>query len=416
MSDGKKFGKGFLCGVFVTAAVTAAGLGVTRSITQHGTDEQGLAVVEENTQDGELHLDMDKIDSKIETIEAVINENYLNEVNEEKVEAQLYKGLVKGLEDSYAAYYTEEELQKIQESTSGEYRGIGAKLSQDPETGIVTVVTCFEDAPADRAGLLPGDIIYSVNDTEVTGMDLTDVVTLIKTAEGSAVHLEIVRDGEADYLGFDVERMDVSVPTVASKMLENHIGYIAISEFDAVTVDQFSEALAELEDQGMEKLIIDLRNNLGGLLQSCCEMLRQMLPEGLIVYTEDKYGQREEYTCDGTHEFTKPLVVLVNEYSASAAEIFSGAIKDHGIGTLVGTTTFGKGIVQRIVSLKDGTAVKLTISKYYTPKGTDIHQKGIEPDVTVELDESLKNKVTITEEEDNQLQKAIEILNAQNGE
>ena len=219
MSDGKKFGKGFLCGVFVTAAVTAAGLGVTRSITQHGPDEQGLAVVEENTQDGELHLDTDKIDGKIETIEAVINENYLNEVNEEKVEAQLYKGLVKGLEDSYAAYYTEEELQKIQESTSGEYRGIGAKLSQDPETGIVTVVTCFEDAPADRAGLLPGDIIYSVNDTEVTGMDLTDVVTLIKTAEGSAVHLEIVRDGEADYLGFDVERTDVSVPTVASKML-----------------------------------------------------------------------------------------------------------------------------------------------------------------------------------------------------
>lgn len=161
----------------------------------------------------------------------------------------------------------------------------------------------------------------------------------------------------------------------------------------------------------MEKLIIDLRNNLGGLLQACCDMLRQILPEGMIVYTEDKYGEREEYTCDGTHEFTKPMAVLVNGYSASAAEIFSGAVKDYGIGTLVGTTTFGKGIVQRIVNLEDGTAVKLTISKYFTPNGTDIHEKGIEPDVTVELDESLKNKVTITEEEDNQLQKAIEILN-----
>ena len=193
-------------------------------------------------------------------------------------------------------------------------------------------------------------------------------------------------------------------------MLDNNIGYIAISEFDAVTEEQFSKALKDLEDQGMEKLIIDLRNNLGGLLQTCCDMLRQMLPKGLIVYTEDKYGQREEYTCDGENEFTKPLVVLVNGYSASAAEIFSGAIKDYGIGTLVGTTTFGKGIVQRIVNLEDGTAVKLTISKYFTPKGTDIHQKGIEPDVTVELDDSLKNKVTITEEEDNQLQKAISIL------
>ena len=163
-------------------------------------------------------------------------------------------------------------------------------------------------------------------------------------------------------------------------------------------------------EQGMEKLIIDLRNNLGGVLDTCCEMLKQMLPKGLIVYTEDKYGQRTEYTCDGNNEFKKPLAVLVNGYSASAAEIFSGAIKDYGIGTLVGTKTYGKGIVQRIVGMEDGTAVKLTVSKYFTPNGTDIHKKGIEPDVTVELDESLKNKVTVTEEEDNQLQKAISIL------
>ena len=411
MSDGKKFGKGFLCGVFASAAIAAAGFGIVRGVDHAGRDAQGLTAVEKSGAVSELHLDTNKIESKIEKIEEVINENYLNDVDAGEVEAQIYKGLLNGLGDSYAAYYTEEELQKLQESTSGEYKGIGAKLSQDPETGIVTVVTCFEGAPAEKAGLLPGDIIYSVNDTEITGMDLTDVVSLIKTAEGKTVHMEIVRDGEDDYLGVDVERAEVSVPTVAYKMLKDHIGYIAISEFDAVTVDQFSEALARLEEQGMEKLIIDLRNNLGGLLQACCDMLRQILPEGMIVYTEDKYGEREEYTCDGTHEFTKPMAVLVNGYSASAAEIFSGAVKDYGIGTLVGTTTFGKGIVQSIVYLEDGTAVKLTISKYFTPNGTDIHEKGIEPDVTVELDESLKNKVTITEEEDNQLQKAIEILN-----
>ena len=207
-----------------------------------------------------------------------------------------------------------------------------------------------------------------------------------------------------------MERSDVAVPTVAYKMLDDEIGYIAVSEFDKVTAEQFKNALAKLEEQGMEKLIIDLRNNLGGVLDTCCEMLKQMLPKGLIVYTEDKYGQRTEYTCDGNNEFKKPLAVLVNGYSASAAEIFSGAIKDYGIGTLVGTKTYGKGIVQRIVGMEDGTAVKLTVSKYFTPNGTDIHKKGIEPDVTVELDESLKNKVTVTEEEDNQLQKAISIL------
>ena len=245
---------------------------------------------------------------------------------------------------------------------------------------------------------------------EVTGKDLTDVVSLIKTAKGDTVHLTIAREGEKDYLEFDVERSDVAVPTVAYKMLDDEIGYIAVSEFDKVTAEQFKNALAKLEEQGMEKLIIDLRNNLGGVLDTCCEMLKQMLPKGLIVYTEDKYGQRTEYTCDGNNEFKKPLAVLVNGYSASAAEIFSGAIKDYGIGTLVGTKTYGKGIVQRIVGMEDGTAVKLTVSKYFTPNGTDIHKKGIEPDVTVELDESLKNKVTVTEEEDNQLQKAISIL------
>lgn len=159
-----------------------------------------------------------------------------------------------------------------------------------------------------------------------------------------------------------MERSDVAVPTVAYKMLDDEIGYIAVSEFDKVTAEQFKNALAKLEEQGMEKLIIDLRNNLGGVLDTCCEMLKQMLPKGLIVYTEDKYGQRTEYTCDGNNEFKKPLAVLVNGYSASAAEIFSGAIKDYGIGTLVGTKTYGKGIVQRIVGMEDGTAVKLTVS------------------------------------------------------
>ncbi|MBS1317557.1 MAG: S41 family peptidase [Lachnospiraceae bacterium] len=407
MEKNRRFGKGFLCGVLVSAVVAGAGIGISQNMMQEHNAAAGKT---ESTADVRLDLDQKKVDEKIGQIEEVINQNYLNEVDKEEIEAGIYKGMISGLGDPYAAYYTQDELKALRESTSGAYQGIGAKLSQDPDSGAIQVVTCFEGTPAQKAGLLPGDILYTVNGTEVTGKDLTDVVSMIKTAEGDQVHIQVARDGEKDYLDFDVERSEVSVPTVAYKMMDNKIGYVAISEFDEVTAKQFQDALADLDEQGMEKLIIDLRNNLGGLLDTCCEMLRQILPEGRIVYTEDKDGNQEEYNCDGAHAFKKPLVVLVNGYSASAAEIFSGAVKDYGIGTLVGTKTFGKGIVQRIVGLQDGTAVKLTISKYFTPNGTDIHQKGIEPDVTVELDESLKNKVTITEEEDNQLQKAISIL------
>ena len=207
-----------------------------------------------------------------------------------------------------------------------------------------------------------------------------------------------------------MERRTIEVPTVESEMLENQIGYIAITSFDDVTTEQFMTALDTLESQGMEALVVDLRNNGGGLVSSVCAILDRLLPEGLIVYTEDKYGNREEEYSDAENYFDKPLAVLVNGNSASASEIFAGAIKDYGIGTLVGTTTYGKGIVQKIYPLSDGTAVKLTVSKYYTPNGNNIHGTGIEPDVTVELDEELMYEVEIPKEEDNQLQAAIEVL------
>ena len=413
MSSEKKFGKGFVCGVLTAAVIGAAGGAVIGNLDNLSVPKLAEETETNMAEPAGLNLDLERVEEKISEIEGVVNRYGLDEADEVNVEDHIYKGLLAGLGDDYAAYYNEEELKGIIESTSGEYKGIGAKLSQDAQTGVITVVTCFEGSPSEKAGMLPGDVLYTVNEEEVTGKDLTDVVSVIKTAEGDTVHIQVARDGEKDYLDFYVERADIEVPTITSKMLENNIGYIIISEFDSATVDQFKLALEELESQGMEKLIIDLRNNLGGVLDGCCEMLRQILPEGLIVYTEDKYGVREEYTCDGANEFTKPLVVLVNEYSASAAEIFSGAVKDHGVGILVGTTTFGKGIVQRIVNLDDGTAVKLTISKYYTPNGTDIHKKGIEPDVKVELDEELWKKVVIEEEEDNQLQKAIEIIKEQ---
>ena len=193
-------------------------------------------------------------------------------------------------------------------------------------------------------------------------------------------------------------------------MLEDRIGYISITSFDDVTTDQFIKALDELEAQGMDGLIVDLRDNGGGLVSSVCAILDRLLPEGLIVYTEDKYGNREEEHSDAEHYFDKPLAVLVNGNSASASEIFAGAIKDYGIGTLVGTKTYGKGIVQKIYPLQDGTAVKLTVSKYYTPKGNNIHEIGIEPDVEIDLEESLKKEAVVPLEKDNQLQKAKELV------
>ena len=233
---------------------------------------------------------------------------------------------------------------------------------------------------------------------------------MVKGAEGTTVPISVAREGESDYLTFDVERRTIEIATVEHRMLDGNIGYISIASFDDVTVNQFLTALEDLENQGETALIIDLRNNGGGLVSSAGSILDRLLPEGLIVYTEDKYGNREELKSDAENYFDKPLAVLVNGNSASASEIFAGAIKDYGIGTLVGTQTFGKGIVQKVYPLSDGTAVKLTVSKYYTPKGNNIHGIGITPDVEVELDADVANAITIPEEKDNQLQKAVEIL------
>lgn len=359
----------------------------------------------------ELHLDEEKISRKLENIESIVNQYYLDEIDQDEVESWLYKGLIAGLGDNYADYYTKEELKKTTEASNGSYEGIGAVMSQDRTTGAILLTRCYEGAPAAETGLLPGDMVYTVNGLEVQGMDLSEVVSRIKTEPGETVNIEVIRGESEEPLSFDVKRAPVEIPTVSHEMLEGKIGYIEITEFDVITEEQFREAMADLESQGMEKLVVDLRNNPGGVLGSVCNVLEQILPEGLIVYTEDRNGERDEYRCSGDHEFKKPLAVLVNGNSASAAEIFAGAVKDYGIGTLVGTTTFGKGIVQRIINLNDGTAVKLTVSKYYTPKGNNIHKVGIEPDVEVELDEELRQKVTIEKSEDNQLQKAVEILN-----
>lgn len=345
-----------------------------------------------------------EVEQKAQTIQQIIDKMYLEEEDVKAVQEGVYKGMVAALGDPYSVYFTKEEYDAFQESYTGEYCGIGASLLQNADTGLITIVKTFKGSPAQEAGLKTDDILYKVEGEEVTGEDLSEVVSKVKGKEGTTVNITIMRDGGE--MNLELVRKTISVPTVEYEMLDNKMGYIIISEFDEITTSQWTEAYEALKQQGMTSLIVDLRNNPGGGLTVVAEILDSILPEGMIVYHEDKNGQREEYKSDEEHKIEVPLAVLVNGNSASASEIFAGAVKDYGIGTLIGTTTFGKGIVQQMVSLGDGSAMKVTISKYYTPSGVCIHGTGIEPDIELEFDTEAYEK----DESDNQLQKAIEVL------
>ena len=287
--------------------------------------------------------------------------------------------------------------------------GIGAVLQKE-DGGGAKVVQLYEGGPGEQAGLETGDVIKAVDGTDVTEKETSDIASMVRDSDKDFVTLTIQREDEEKTQNIKVEIRDVEIQTVSHEMLVGDTGYIRISEFSEVTSDQYKKAFADLKDQGMKKLVVDLRDNPGGLLTAVCGVLRQILPEGLIVYTEDKNGKREEETCDGKNELTMPLAVLVNGNSASASEIFAGAVKDYGIGTIVGTTTYGKGVVQTIQPLTDGSAVKITIAKYFTPKGNDINKKGITPDVEAELSGDITDWAELTHEEDTQLQTALKEL------
>lgn len=347
---------------------------------------------------------------KLVFLEMLVDNYYLEDVDPKVFADGIYKGFIASLNDPYSTYYTAEEYKALMESSSGVYHGIGATVSQNTKTGVITIVKPFKNGPAYEAGILPGDIIYMVEGEEVTGADLSEVVSKMKGKEGTKVRISVLREGETKPMEFTITRKKIEVPTIDYKMLDDKIGYIVISEFDEITVSQFKAAVDDLEKQGMKGLVIDVRNNPGGLLDSVCKMLDRLLPKGLLVYTEDKYGNREEERAKDADKLEVPLAVIINGNSASASEIFAGAVQDYGIGTVVGATSFGKGIVQKVIPLTDGTAVKLTISKYFTPKGRNIHGTGITPDIEVELDEELQKLVEIPFEKDTQLQEAIKAV------
>ena len=386
----KEYAAGVLTGVLVVAL--AAG---------------GVKFVQQRQYNGVLS-DSSHV-QKIEYLEKMIDQEYLGEVDNAEMAEGIYAGLVYGLGDVYSRYYTADEYAQETASTDGAYAGIGVSIQKNKNGG-VQIAECYEGGPGAEAGLQTGDVITAINDTDVTYMELSDVVSLIRENKDNTIVLTVFRENEEKSREISVDVTDVELPSVFGEMLDKKTGYIQITQFTGVTPQQYKDMFAELKDKGMERLVIDLRDNPGGLLTSVCDILREILPEGLIVYTEDKYGNREEETCDGKHQLDMPLAVLVNENSASASEIFAGAVQDHEVGTIVGTTTYGKGVVQELRQLSDGSAVKLTVSNYYTPNGNSINKVGIKPDVEVKLASELLNKDEITHEEDNQLQKALDVI------
>lgn len=365
---------------------------------------------EELAETGSGGASMGEIVAKVSMLEKYIDAYYMDEVDKSKYADGIYKGVLASLGDPYAAYYTQEEYQSVMESSDGAYCGIGATVSQDMKTGIITILQPFPESPAAEAGILPGDVIYKVEGKEVTGEDLTAVVSRMKGQEGTKVVMELVREGVSEPIEVEVSRRMVEKPTISHEVLEGNIGYIVISEFDEVTAKQFRNAIDSLEKENVDGLVVDLRNNGGGRLEAVVDMLDRILPDGIIVSTRDKNGDGKEYSSTDEEQFTKPLAVLINGNSASASEVFAGAVQDYKLGTLVGTTSFGKGIVQSVIPLEDGSAIKLTTSKYYTPNGRNIHGIGIEPEVEAELPDELKKKLVIEKEEDVQLQKALDVV------
>lgn len=419
--DKKRSRKHFYCGLITGLAVAlllVSGAYLTtriqayvaaRSKAQAATEgsRNGGQAGEQEEGSGEAQPAVSEaVMAKMQLIEAVIDAYYYKEDTDKQALVDgVFKGMVSSLGDPYSEYYTAEELNDAMEGIEGIYYGIGCYVQMDINMGLPKISGIIAGTPAEEADVRENDYIYAVEGEETYGLSLSEVVAKIKGPEGTKVKITFIRNNA--YVDIEVERRRVESPTVSLEMSDDGIAYIQITEFDEVTIDQFTEAVAVAKGSNMKGMILDLRGNPGGSLDAVVEVARALLPEGLIVYTEDRNGKRKEYTCDGSKELDVPLVVLINSNSASASEILAGAIKDYGIGTLLGTTTFGKGIVQQPISLGDGSAVKLTVSSYFTPNGINIHGTGIEPDEVCEFD---GERYYSDEKYDNQLERAKEIV------
>lgn len=350
--------------------------------------------------------------SKLIALENYISDNYLNEVTDEEILDGELKGLFESLDDPYSVYMTSDEFKSFMEHTKGTYGGIGIIVTPG-EDNLITVVSPIEDTPGERSGIKSGDKIIKVNGEEFFADNMDEAIKHMKGKPGTDVTLTIFRkeDGkDAETLDIKITRQEIRLKSVKSKMLSNKIGYIRLIQFDELVYTDFMKHLKELQKQGMKGLVIDLRNNPGGLLDKCVDIADELIGKSTIVYTETKHGEKEYEKSDAS-KIDIPYVLLVNEGSASASEILAGAVKDTKSGTLIGTKTFGKGIVQRIKQIPaDGSGFKLTVSKYFTPNGTSIHGIGITPDIVIEIPEDVEKIGADNIEDDTQLKKAIQVL------
>lgn len=402
---------------FVLAAVLAfslTGCSLLENKNNNGANaNNGTINIQTDSESGENDSDIlhdEAVESKVNEINSLIDNYYYFETDKETKEEALYDGIMQGLDDPYSVYYTAEEFAALKEETSGEYVGIGALVTQDQDM-VVSVVRPIPGSPAEEAGIQAEDIIVEIDDTVITDQDLTQVVNMIKGEDGTVVHIKLYRRSISDYVELDIKRRVVENVSVYSEMLDDEIGYIQVLQFYDNTAAEFSAAIDECQNQGAKGIIIDLRDNPGGMLTAVVEMCDYIMAEGTIVSTKDKNGNViGNYSANDKDSLDIPLVLLVNGNSASASEIFAGAMKDTGKAKLVGTTTYGKGIVQSVIPLSDGTAIKLTVAKYFTPNGNDIHEIGIEPDYVVELADGVNNAVNLERADDLQLDKALEVI------
>ncbi len=415
----KKFKLGAASLIMIMGIASLSGCGNSEKVSDtKNTTEKGEITLD----DGRFDPNSDEVKDKTKEIENYIRYYYYFDEDPEKEAESYYDGIMKGLDDPYSVYYTKEEYQQLMEDDSGTYVGIGCMVTQDAETKAVSVIRPIQGTPAEKAGMLPGDQIIKIDDIELTSdMELENVVKMIRGEEGTEVTVKVKREGEKDPIALKITRAVVENKTVSYEMGQDTLGYIQVDQFIENTPDQFIEAIDTLTAQGATALIIDLRGNPGGLLSSVVKMCDYIIDDnamvegadkaGDILYTKDKNDKTiDKYSCSDHHSVDLPIVLLVNEYSASASEVFTSCMRDYGKAKIVGTTTFGKGIVQSILPLKDGSAIKITMAKYYTPSMTEIHKIGIKPDVEVDLDDDVKKMVTIPLEKDKQLQEAIKLL------
>lgn len=384
---------------FITFIVTS--IGIYGYLTNNGGLIEATIGSSSNT--------TNEISKNLQNYKKLIDKYYLGEVDENKLEEGAIKGYIEGLDDPYTEYISKEDMQEYMEDTMGNFVGIGIYMVKDQDANKVKVLATIKDSPAEKAGILAGDLIVSVDGVQYTADEMSTASSKIKGEIGSIVKIEILRNNET--MNFEVKRENIKVNPVESKVLSNNIGYIGFSSFDEGTSDEFKSKYEELQKQGIKSLIIDLRNNGGGIVDEALKIADYILDkDSVILYEVDKNQNEKVKKSEENPIINVPIIVLTNGNTASSSEILAGALKDLGKAKIVGTKTYGKGVIQQILKLQDGSGLKITTEKYLTPNKTEINKVGIEPDEKVELPDNLKSVLEIKESEDTQLQKAIEML------